>query len=37
VGAESPEEFGDYFAWGETTPKNTYSSVDCFAHDKSME
>ena len=21
VGAESPEEFGDYFAWGETEPK----------------
>lgn len=24
VGANSPEEFGDYFAWGETTPKNLY-------------
>ena len=22
VGANSPEEFGDYFAWGETKPKN---------------
>ena len=21
VGANSPEEYGDYFAWGETSPK----------------
>ena len=25
VGAMKPEEFGDYYAWGETTEKNTYS------------
>ena len=24
VGATSPEDYGDYFAWGETTPKSTY-------------
>lgn len=24
VGASSPEEYGDYFAWGETTPKKKY-------------
>ena len=24
VGATSPEEYGDYFAWGETAPKTTY-------------
>ena len=24
VGATKPEEYGDYFAWGETTPKTTY-------------
>ena len=24
VGANSPEEYGDYFAWGETTTKGTY-------------
>ena len=24
VGAESPEDYGDYFAWGETTPKASY-------------
>ena len=25
LGAARPEEFGDYFAWGETEPKDTYS------------
>ena len=25
VGASSPEEYGDYFAWGETTTKSAYS------------
>ena len=25
VGATKPEEFGDYFAWGETEPKSDYS------------
>ena len=24
VGADSPEEYGDYFAWGETEPKDYY-------------
>lgn len=24
VGANSPEQYGDYFAWGETEPKNYY-------------
>ena len=24
VGAENPEDYGDYFAWGETQPKDTY-------------
>lgn len=24
VGASSPEDYGDYFAWGETEPKTTY-------------
>ena len=24
VGADSPESYGDYFAWGETTTKDTY-------------
>ena len=25
VGANSPEEYGDYFAWGETSPKDAYT------------
>ena len=25
VGADSPEDYGDYFAWGETSPKSTYN------------
>lgn len=27
VGANAPEEFGDYFAWGETTPKENYNWI----------
>ena len=29
VGATSPEEYGDYYAWGETTTKSDYSSSNC--------
>lgn len=25
LGATTPEEFGDFYAWGETTPKDSYS------------
>ena len=25
VGASKPEEYGDYYAWGETEPKRKYS------------
>ena len=25
IGANAPEEYGDYFAWGETEPKDNYS------------
>ena len=28
VGADSPEDYGDYFAWGETVSKSTYSSSE---------
>ena len=31
VGANSPEEYGNYFAWGETSPKETYSWSN-YAH-----
>ena len=27
IGANAPEEFGDYFAWGETTPKEKYNWI----------
>ena len=29
VGAESPEEYGDYYAWGETETKENYSFSNC--------
>ena len=29
VGAESPEDYGDYFAWGETAAKQSY---DCSTY-----
>ena len=29
VGANKPEEYGDYFAWGETTTKETYDYDNC--------
>lgn len=25
IGADSPEDYGDYFAWGETSPKEVYN------------
>lgn len=25
IGAEKPEDYGAYFAWGETTPKDNFS------------
>ena len=30
VGASSPEGYGNYYAWGETSPKNNYSSNNYF-------
>ena len=32
VGATAPEEYGDYFAWGETTTKSDYSSWDTYKY-----
>ena len=31
VGADTPEDYGDHFAWGETTPKSTYN-WDTYQH-----
>lgn len=32
VGASVPEEFGDYYAWGETEPKNEYTSINSMTY-----
>ena len=37
VGASTPEEFGDYYAWGETAPKSTYNwSTYAYGNDKNQ-
>lgn len=30
VGADSPDEYGNYYAWGETLPKSRYDQDNCF-------
>ncbi|MDE5870770.1 MAG: hypothetical protein K2H22_02325 [Muribaculaceae bacterium] len=32
VGASKPEEFGDYYAWGETEPKDDYSTINSLTY-----
>lgn len=29
VGATTPEDYGDYFAWGKTSPKEVYNASNC--------
>ena len=36
VGASSPTGYGNYYAWGETSPKNDYSSSTCKTWERSM-
>ena len=36
VGAESPEEYGDYFAWGETTTKTEYTYENSKTYGKNI-
>ena len=39
VGAETPEDYGDYFAWGETQPKNNFSWIHyqyCMGSNKTL-
>lgn len=36
VGATSPEEYGNHFAWGEINPKNTYTKTNSKTYGKSM-
>ena len=35
VGASSPEDYGDYFAWGETSPKSSYDEDNSKTYDNS--
>lgn len=37
VGASSPEEGGDYFAWGETEPKSDYSTINSTTYKVSFK
>ena len=32
VGADSPEKYGDYYAWGETTMKSSYTKQNSFTN-----
>ncbi len=32
VGADSPEDYGDYFAWGEVTAKRYYGKYSAYKH-----
>lgn len=36
IGAFSPEESGDYFAWGETTTKSEYIEENCKTYEKNI-
>ena len=37
VGANKPEEYGDYFAWGETYTKKDYSEDTSYTYDIEMD
>ena len=37
VGANSPEEYGDYYAWGEIETKSEYRIGNCKTSEKSMK
>ena len=36
VGANTPEEYGDYYAWGETETKDEYTEANCTTYVKTM-
>ena len=36
VGATSPEDFGHYFAWGETSPKEIYEEENSLTYEKQI-
>ena len=35
VGASTPGDYGNYYAWGETRPKSEYTSYNCISYGKS--
>lgn len=37
VGASSPEEFGEYFSWGETSPKSSYYTTNYSYYDSNSD
>ena len=37
IGANSPEEYGNYYAWGEVVPKDTYTEANSLTYDKQMD
>lgn len=37
VGASSPEEFGNYYAWGETATKAEYNNLNTRVYEKGLE
>ena len=36
VGAKTPEEYGNYYAWGETSTKSSYGEDNCKTYNRSM-
>ncbi|MGN1259632.1 MAG: AarF/UbiB family protein, partial [Alloprevotella sp.] len=36
VGANTPEEYGNYYAWGETSTKSSYDEDNCKTWERSM-
>lgn len=34
VGADSPSDYGDYFAWGETSPKSKYTEYNSITYNR---
>ncbi|MCD7710390.1 MAG: DUF1566 domain-containing protein [Porphyromonadaceae bacterium] len=37
VGASSPSDYGDYYAWGETVTKSEYTEDNCVTQGKEMD
>ncbi|MCD8284638.1 MAG: hypothetical protein LUB62_00215 [Prevotellaceae bacterium] len=36
IGASSPSEYGNYYAWGETSTKSSYTDLNCATYNKKM-